>query len=78
MRCNSHGLVDDNEVFVIQQDFQAFHNFLHHFKGVTPVGNRDVKNRAGHKLCRFTQGRTAARNVAFGDQQCRGRPGYVQ
>ena len=53
--CDPHRFVDDNEIIVIQQDLQAFHNFLHDFQGIRPLRNGDFEHGAGGELGRFAQ-----------------------
>jgi hypothetical protein len=47
---NTHGFVDDDEIVVVEQDLQAFHNFLHDFQGVTPFRQAHLEDVSGHEL----------------------------
>ena len=50
VRGDPHRLVDDHKVVVVQQDLQAFHNFLHDFQGVPAVRDRHVQHGAGRRV----------------------------
>jgi hypothetical protein len=65
---DTHGFVDDDEIVVVEQDIQAFHNFLHNFQGVPAFRDGDVQDVAGRELRRFAHGLALVQDVAFGQQ----------
>jgi hypothetical protein len=69
--CHADGFVNDHELVIVQQDLQAFHDFLHDFQRVPAAGHHDVQHHAGGQLEGFPDTLGVAADVAFGDQDSR-------